>query len=112
MSMSSTDSPTGLAAELVYGVKPPGPKWPHDTVMLPGLVMQTSPLSLAAQQAATSLVATSCTVVSPLATGTAAWFASLARCATGATTRSSSPVMPTIVPAGRPAAGAAALGGV
>src|SRR5258705_12600328 len=82
--------------------------WPHDTVMLPGLSTHTSPSSCAVQHAATSLVCTSCTSSLPSATGMAAWLEFVARCATGATTRSSAPVMPTMVPAGMPATGVGA----
>ena len=76
--------------------------------MLPGLATQASPSSCAAQHAATSLVCTSWTCSLPEATETAAWLKLVARCATGATTRSSAPAMPTMVPAGMPATGVAA----
>ncbi len=68
--------------------------------MLPGLVMHTSPSSLAAQHAATSRVWTTWIVSVPLATGIEDCCGLVARWATGATTRSSRPVMPTMVPAG------------
>ncbi len=75
--------------------------------MLPGLATQTSPSSCAVQHAANSFVGTNCTSSLPAATGMAASLKLVARCAMGATTRSSAPVMPTMVPAGMPATGVA-----